>query len=191
MKKILALLCALSLIGCRDALSGRNDTTGPYINLTQYEFTTTVGHEIDFSNITAYDDVDGVIPVIVRGKVDYNTPGEYYLTLIAVDYSNNQTDVGITVYVTDAEYVEEVEETPTADEPKEKGCPTGKNKLLDCETVLHKDVSKYETIYYGEEGKQRCEDRVVEMYSTCEVIYRNDNQVWGYGYRKLEGEEKN
>lgn len=177
MKKLLCLLSICLLGSC--GLNQKSDTNGPYINLTQYEFTTPVGEEIDFSNVTAYDDVDGLIPVIIRGNVNYNKPGEYYLTLTAVDYSNNQTDVGIVVYVVEKEYVTTNVEEPKVTEPT--GCPNGKNPAVGCDVVLHNDVKDYDTLYYGSESKERCESR---EGGKCEVIYTNDQTFWGYGFIK-------
>ena len=182
MKNVIVVILSFLLCGCVDNNIRKNDDTGPYINLSQYEFTTQVGKEIDFSNITAYDDVDGLIPVIVRGNVNYNKPGEYYLTLTAVDYSNNQTDVGIVVYVTEEEYIQE-ENLPVIKE-EEISCPNGKDPSLGCDIVLHEDIKDYEMLFSGEEGKEHCENKVVEDKTTCEVIYTNDQSFWGYGLRK-------
>ena len=179
MKKILVLLSLCLLGGCVEGINQKDDRSGPYINLNQYEFTTQVGEEIDFSNVTAYDDVDGLIPVVVRGNVNYDKPGEYYLTLTAVDYSNNQTDVGIVVNVVEKEYVKEEIKEPEVIESF--GCPNGKNPAVGCDIVLHNDVKDYDTLYYGKDGKERCESR---EGGKCEVIYTNDHTFWGYGFIK-------
>ena len=68
MRKSYLLLCTILLAGCNHTrISNTNDITGPYINLIKYEFTTVVGKEIDFSNISAYDDVDGLMSVSIKG----------------------------------------------------------------------------------------------------------------------------
>ena len=69
------------------------------INMTQYEFTTTVGTPINFTNISGYDDYDGLLNTHLEGYVDYNTAGDYYPSITCTDFSGNKTSVPITIHV--------------------------------------------------------------------------------------------
>ncbi len=70
MKKLLCVLLSLLVLsGCEGSLMKpaddfvvSDDKFGPYINIRMFEYTTTVGNPVDFSNVTGYDDVDGLMP---------------------------------------------------------------------------------------------------------------------------------
>ena len=182
MKNRTWIAAALLLAGCAaaDRRPEGSDTTGPYINLNKYVFDTTVGKEIDFSYITGYDDVDGLVPVTVLGTIDYDTPGEYYPVLSAVDYSNNETLVGIVVNVkeeTGADPSPEPETPPQEEE--EPGCTAAGALRSDvpCGAVVPETAAEYEMLYPGRDGKERCGEG-------CEEVLTNDGSFWGYGKRK-------
>ena len=184
MKKVLAFVLMLCFaVGCHRAetVPTVEDTMSPYINMTQYEFYTEVNKPIDFSNIGGYDDIDGMLPTRLKGFVDYTTPGEYYPSIICRDLSGNESEVIITIHV-----VEEGElpvapavETP---EPTPSTCANGMNPEQPCSMVLPETVAEYKTLYYGTEGKENCE-AVNEEAGSCEMIYRNDGTLWGYGVK--------
>lgn len=194
MKKILLLINVILLSACStSSIGSSNDVTGPYINLSQYEFVTVVGKPIDFSNVSAYDDVDGLMSVSVKGYVNYDEAGEYYPILYSIDTSGNETDVPVTVYVRDAEYVEieEAQENIVVDdETIEKANCTkeGSNTDYPCEVVLPTEANNYIQLFDGETGKERCEEIASENES-CEVVYKNDHTFWGYGLK--ENDETN
>ena len=188
MKKLLFVACAVLLAGCaqREGVPSGGDTTGPFINISKYVFDTTVGNEIDFSYITGYDDVDGLVPVQVLGTIDYSKPGEYYPVLSAVDYSNNETLVGIVVIV------HEDDGTQTAPEPEQKpevpeetGCavPGAQREDIPCGAVVPETAQAYSILFPGEGGKERCEAR---ESGACEAVYTNDGSFWGYGLKAEE-----
>ncbi len=191
MKKILILISAILLYACSTSqISSSNDVTGPYINLTQYEFFTVVGKPIDFSNVSAYDDVDGLMDVSVKGYVNYDEAGEYYPILYSIDTSGNETDVPVTVYVKDSEYVEieeSQENTIVSEEEIEKENCTkeGSNSDYPCDVVLNEDASEYIELFDGKSGEERCNAKVSED-SSCEIVYTNDHTFWGYGLKKTE-----
>ncbi len=191
MKKILILISAILLYACSTSqISSSNDVTGPYINLTQYEFFTVVGKPIDFSNVSAYDDVDGLMDVSVKGYVNYDEAGEYYTILYSIDTSGNETDVPVTVYVKDSEYVEieeSQENTIVSEEEIEKENCTkeGSNSDYPCDVVLNEDASEYIELFDGKSGEERCNAKASEEAS-CEIVYTNDHTFWGYGLKKTE-----
>lgn len=191
MKKLLILISAIMLYACStNQISSSNDVTGPYINLTQYEFVTVVGKPIDFSNISAYDDVDGLMDVSVKGYVNYDEAGEYYPILYSIDTSGNETDVAVTVYVKDSEYVEleEAQENILVDEEtieKENCTKEGTNTDYPCDVVINEEIQDYKELFDGESGKERCEAKATEDES-CEIVYTNDHSFWGYGLKKTE-----
>ena len=162
MKQILTLLiCTILLAGCASsdstAVSTSDDTNGPYINMVQYEFTTTVSNPIDFSNISGYDDVDGLLPTSVRGYVNYEQPGDYYPSIVCTDLSGN--------------------------EPESTSCPEGKDPDQPCSIVLSEDLSSYQTIYEGESGYDACLNAAYGDETACEIITANDGSFWGYGLK--------
>lgn len=191
-------ICLIVLAGCSNKISvTSNDETGPYINLSKYEFETSIGNSIDFSNISAYDDVDGLMPVFVKGYINYNLVGEYYPTLYSIDTSGNETDIIVTVRVLDTEYVEVSDTTADDNEEliEEETCTKeGTDNNYACDVVLPSVASNYTMLYLGEEGKERCEKNIVikdedetsEKQSVvgCEIIYTNDGSFWGYGLKK-------
>ena len=167
-----------------------DDDIPPYIYVNTYEFTTTLGKPIDFSNITAYDDVDGLCSVQVVGTINYNKAGEYYPTLVARDTSGNVTEVEIYVVVLDV--VDQTEEPATAspetapETEVETGCPGGKDPEMPCDYVVPQDLEGWQKFYYGKEGLDQCtEANDPEIYA-CEAIYTNDGTFWGYGLKKRE-----
>ena len=176
------IIAAVLLSGCTtaDRTPAGSDTTGPYINLNKYVFDTTVGNEIDFSYITGYDDVDGLVPVTVLGQIDYNTPGEYYPVLSAVDYSNNETLVGIVVNVREEMHTDVTPEPEVIPHEEEAAGCDNDHALrpdLPCSVVVPETAEGYEMLYYGTDGLERCGE-------ACEAVYRNDGTFWGYGRKK-------
>lgn len=183
----------LFCVGCSNGLGfGVNpveidDEYPPYISLGTYEFQTVVGQPIDFSNINAYDDVDGLVKVEVEGDIDYNTPGEYYPSLISRDTSGNTTEITITVTVK-----ETLETTPDIEQVEEEvievetSCANSKaqNPEAPCDVVLSEQIEEDIELYYGSKGKDLCEERLEEN-EECHVIVRNDGSYWGYGKRRL------
>lgn len=199
MKKHIMLisLCCL-LTGCYNGLRigikpvDTGDTVPPYINLNTYEFVTAVGVPIDFSNITAYDDVDGLMPVEVRGRIDYSKPGEYYPALCSQDTSGNKVEVEIYVVVVEALEPTADTETQQPEVPVETGCSVAgaKRSDLPCDTVVPEDLEGYDKLFYGQEGLEMCLDGKTEEdedVPACEVIRTNSGSFWGYG-RKRETE---
>ena len=191
MRKSYLLLCTILLAGCNHTrISNANDITGPYINLTKYEFTTVVGKEIDFSNISAYDDVDGLMSVSIKGYINYDEAGEYYPILYSIDTSGNETDVPITVYVKDSEYVEleDTKDDSLEEESKvviENCTKEDTDSNYPCLVVLPDVAKQYEKLYQGKKGKEYCEKDMREEDS-CEVVVTNDETFWGYGLKEEE-----
>ena len=201
-KRITALLLAALLAGCTDSplfnkqkAVQSNDATGPYINLSTYVFSTVVGKPIDFSNITGYDDVDGMMPVSLSGYVNYSQAGEYYPSLVCTDTSGNTTSQVITITV-----LEENVPTPPSDAqeteapvlaaPEPQTCEEAgaEDKNYACSTVLPSAIIDYIAIYESEEGKEACEMQAEVQnedggQAVCETIVRNNGQFWGYGLK--------
>ena len=188
MKRLITVVCAVLLAGCaeREGTPSGRDTTGPFINISKYVFDTTVGNEIDFSYITGYDDVDGLVPVQVLGTIDYSKPGEYYPVLSAVDYSNNETLVGIVVIVHEEDGTQTVPEPEQKPEiPQETGCtaPGALREDIPCGVVPPETAQVYDMLFPGEGGEERCE---AWEAGSCEAVYTNDGSFWGYGLIKEE-----
>ena len=176
---------------------GYTDENGPYINIRQYEFTTEVGNPIDFSNITGYDDYDGLLKTSVRGQIDYTQEGDYYPQIICTDLSGNMTVVPITVHV--------VKSLPQpSDLPSQSPLPTPitencarKNAVdpdIACDIVPPEHAETYEILYIGEAGESAChQDMELGKGTSCEVVTTNDGHFWGYGLKKEtpEAAEKN
>mgnify|MGYP003491449276 CR=1 FL=1 len=94
-KKLIAAVLAAGLgvlAACQSSPTEKTDQNGPYINMTQYEFTTTVGTPINFTNISGYDDYDGLLNTHLEGYVDYNTAGDYYPSITCTDFSGTMTE---------------------------------------------------------------------------------------------------
>ena len=176
-----ALFVAIVMAGCTEevtVIQPPADTSPPYINMTQYEFTTEVGTPIDFSNIGGYDDIDGLLPTRLRGYVDYTREGEYYPSIVCTDLSGNESELVITIHVMESSKT--AEPTPAeVSEPVSSTCDEGTDPSQPCHVVLPKSIAKYKTIYEGEEGKTQCEQAYGE--DACDVIVRNDGSFWGYG----------
>lgn len=199
-KRILIAMLTAALCGCTEntLFSGatatpKTDTTGPYINLSQYVFTTQIGEPINFSNVTGYDDVDGMMPVTLSGYVNYSKVGEYYPSLICTDTSGNMTSVTITVTVTD-----KAEPTESPPEETAKALPTPTSETCEsdsaedsnypCKAVVPADLEEYETVYSGRSAEADCQQALIDLgedtQAVCELILRNDGSSWGYGLRK-------
>ena len=171
------------------------DTDPPFINLMQYEFETAVNEPIDFSNITGYDDVDGLLRVNVVGTIDYTTPGEYYPVLVCVDTSGNETDIGIIVKVLQEVQIPEPAgsegntEVPEP-EPTPSTCDSADARDPDrpCRIVLSEDLEFYETLYIGEKGQVSCvkTEAFQSGIAACEPVFMNDGSFWGYGLIAME-----
>ncbi|MGN1388517.1 MAG: hypothetical protein ACI4WR_02610 [Bulleidia sp.] len=188
MKRILtSLLCALLLTGCTGnestAVNTSDDTNGPYINMVQYEFSTTVGNPIDFSNISGYDDVDGLLPTSVRGYVNYEQPGDYYPSIVCTDLSGNETAIPITVHVLNTPDPVPSPSPEPAPSMESTTCSEGKDPDQPCSVVLSDDLSSYTTIYEGEAGYDACINAAGGDETACEIITANDGSFWGYGLK--------
>lgn len=189
MKNKLLIISLFLLGGCTNGLQigthivVTEDEVPPYINMSTSELYTLVNHPIDFSYVTAYDDVDGIVKVYIDGTIDYSKPGEYHLTFISSDTSGNESHREITVIVHGGEEI--VSESPSEQEEKvtviEK-CEKRNaiNKEYPCNVVLSNSIEDFTELYYGVDGKSLCEDRLIKG-ETCEVIYTNDGSFWGYG----------
>ena len=201
MKKLLIPVLGLCLLsGCSlageeiTAITNRDDHFGPYINISVFEYTTPVGHPVDFSNVTGYDDVDGLMPVSVIGYINYNKPGDYSLVISCSDTSGNETQVTVTIHVVES-YMPEAEPTAvpeTTPEPVEKGCsvPDILDPGMPCNAVLDDTVKKYDLLYEGEEWHQICINAAADT-GACEEVFANDGTFWGYGViRVVEQEEE-
>lgn len=199
MKKHIVLISLCSLLtGCYNGLRigikpvDTGDTVPPYINLNTYEFVTAVGMPIDFSNITAYDDVDGLTPVEVKGRIDYSKPGEYYPALCSQDTSGNAVEVDIYVVVVEALEPTAEAETVLPEEPIEIGCSMAgaKRHDLPCDKVVPEDLEEYDKLFYGQEGLEMClngKNEKAEDAPACEVIRTNSGSFWGYGRKRKTG----
>ena len=198
-KKILCGIIACMLAGCNTSSGSgtgtSNDTSAPYINIKNYEYTTNINTPIDFSNITGYDDVDGLLNTSVEGYIDYSQPGDYYPKITCTDLSGNESEVGITVHVLDTVDVASAvpSETPTAqDQTAAEGCDVkgAMDSSKPCDEVLPGVTDPYQTIYEGEAGKDKCETAASNSTNgSCTAIYRNDGQLWGYGYTSAPVQE--
>ncbi|MBP3891887.1 MAG: hypothetical protein J6D29_06920 [Solobacterium sp.] len=191
MKKLLVVISMMLLMGCANStlLNRANDEKPPYISLSNDVFQTVVGKPINFSNITAYDDVDGLLAVMVSGYINYNEAGTYYPELKTADSSGNEVSVPITVIVRRSDYV--VPPSGLYQYHEEEPCQVQgtKDPSLPCEAVLQEDIDSYLLLYPGESGKERCEAQRNEGYA-CEVIYSNDGLLWGYGLKEEVAQEE-
>jgi len=62
--------------------------------------TITVGEDIDLKEgITARDEVDGILEIVVEGEIDTNTVGEYNIKVMAKDKNENVTEDTYTLRV--------------------------------------------------------------------------------------------
>jgi len=193
MKRYLSgiLMCLVLIAGCDmeqhiAEVSSNGDTFGPYINIRMFEYTTVVGQPVDFSNVTGYDDVDGLMPVEVEGSINYDVPGDYVLTLVCSDTSGNESRVNVTVHVIAALAPDEISfpvNTPEATEDTESGGCSAWNAQdpeLPCNAVLAETAEKYDRLYQGETWHDICINAAAED-GACEVITANDGSFWGYG----------
>jgi hypothetical protein len=187
---IMAACIAATLAGCSGSTDSgvitSNDANPPYINIKNYEYTTTIGKPIDFSNITGYDDVDGLLATEVKGFINYDSAGDYYPSITCTDLSGNESSVAITVHVVaavDPTPPQPPQETPGAS-AQATGCTAtnAQDPSLACDVVPSSALQGYQTIYQGEEGKAKCEASAAANSGSCTVILQNDGQVWGYGY---------
>lgn len=182
-----AIVLSLSVLtGCAGVLPDSaqpEDKQGPYINLTTYEFHTTVGQPIDFSNISAYDDVDGMLPVYVIDDADYRKAGEYYPVFTARDTTGNVTEVPVTVYVEEAVYVEPEPAVTAAPEAEDTGCEAENAADPDkpCSMVSDTDAAEYRKLFYGYGAEQRCRTEAAKINGSCYAVNTNDGSLWGYG----------
>ena len=184
-KKLIAAVLAAGLgvlAACQSSPTEKTDQNGPYINMTQYEFTTTVGTPINFTNISGYDDYDGLLNTHLEGYVDYNTAGDYYPSITCTDFSGNKTSVPITIHVLPA--LEEGESQASAEPAAsaESGCPGASDPSLACDVVPDETASRYSQLFYGSQGSEACQALLEEDDGrSCQPVYRNDGKLWGYG----------
>lgn len=177
------------LAACQSSSSEKADQNGPYINMTQYEFTTTVGTPINFTNISGYDDYDGLLNTHLEGYVDYNTAGDYYPSITCTDFSGNKTSVPITIHVLPALGETDSQDTAEPSASTESGCPSGKDADQACDAVLDEDADAYVKLFYGSTGKEACEALLQENDGrSCQPVYRNDGKLWGYGLLEAQND---
>ena len=197
-KQMMMFLAVLLLAGCEGSLIPApinsvtsDDKFGPYINIRMFEYTTTVGNPVDFSNVTGYDDVDGLMPVEVIGKIDYSQPGDYTQILSCRDTSGNETQVEVKIHVAEI-YQASEEPAPETDEKQlpETTCSkwNAKDHERACGAVLSEDIEQYDLLYQGEEWHQICINAAAETGS-CEAVHTNDGSFWGYGVIRHVEEE--
>lgn len=183
--------CAV-LAACQSASGSRADQNGPYINMTQYEFSTTVGTPINFSNISGYDDYDGLLNTHLEGYVDYNKPGDYYPSITCTDFSGNKTKESITIHVLPAPMESD---SATAQSPSafaQSGCPGANDPDLACDSVMDEEAQQFSELFYGSTGQQACQARLEEQDErSCQPVYRNDGTLWGYGLKDTDSGNKN
>ena len=109
-KKSLAYLFVLLLLtacGGKDDNQTDNsllsDTTPPVISLNGESFVQLeAGDEYNEAGATAEDDIDGKVAVTIQGKVDTTKPGDYTLTYVARDRSDNYEAISRTISVIDS-----------------------------------------------------------------------------------------
>ena len=128
--------------------------------------------------------------VSIKGYINYDEAGEYYPILYSIDTSGNETDVPITVYVKDSEYVEleDTKDDSLQEESKvviENCTKEDTDSNYPCLAVLPDVAKQYEKLYQGKKGKEYCENDISEEDS-CEVVVTNDKTFWGYGLKKGE-----
>ena len=184
-----AFALVLIMSGCmsniQDEIDPNKDTTPPWIDVKTYIIETTVGKSVDLNGPTAYDAKDGMCDVEVKGYIDWNKAGEYFIVYEASDTSGNTQQVPITVVVKEAAVATVDPEDETISE-KEECAGEVKDATKDCNSVLNSDIDKYFKIYdNGEKGLINCEKDKLED-EICEAIYTNDGSLWGYGIRKSE-----
>lgn len=176
-------------------VSSNGDTFGPYINIRMFEYTTVVGQPVDFSNVTGYDDVDGLMPVEVEGNINYDVPGDYMLTIRCSDTSGNESTANVTVHVIEVYAPENIsvpEVTPEPVQETETGCSAwnAADPDLPCSAVPDETAMKYDLLYQGEDWHQICINAAATD-GACEVVETNDGSFWGYGViRHVEKEEE-
>ncbi|MBS9782290.1 MAG: hypothetical protein KGV43_00600 [Arcobacter sp.] len=71
------------------------DNTAPVLSSTNKTFTTTVGTPLEFVDVTANDDVDGVVDVVKDGedRVNFNKVGIYTVKYSASDSAGNTSSI--------------------------------------------------------------------------------------------------
>lgn len=189
MKKYLTsiFMISLALVGCKqlplkESVGIEKDITAPYINIKNYEYTTSLNKPVDFSNVTGYDDVDGLMKVNVVGYIDYTKVGDYFPLLTCRDTSGNESSIAVTVHV-----IELIEQDTFEDETiafsMENTCNhvEAKAQNVACDIVIPSDLENVQTAYFGIDGMTRCEAAILSEKQSCIALYRNDGEFWGYG----------
>lgn len=81
------------------------DAVAPILSGVRENIYTTVGVEADIlADVTAEDDTDGDLTskiTVDTSAIDYNTPGEYQVTISVMDSSKNETSAAVSVIVKD------------------------------------------------------------------------------------------
>ncbi len=92
------------------------DTLAPILRLNDNSMVhVPFGTSYNDAGAMAMDNIDGETSVVVTGEVDYNTPGEYVLTYIAIDKAGNKSSTTRTVIVdAKAAVIEPVADLPAA-----------------------------------------------------------------------------
>ena len=119
--------------------------------------------------------------VQIKGYVNFNQPGEYYIVYEASDTSGNTQRVPITITVKEA--IESTSQTTDNDQSSvQTGCDkaNAKDSTKPCNYVLNSDIEKYDILYGQTNAKENCEKDIDEL-DVCEPIYTNDGSLWGYG----------
>ena len=184
--KTSAIALVLILFGCSKQESinesvTEEDITPSWIDVKDYSIETTVGNAVDLNGPTAYDAKDGMCEVQIKGYVNFNQPGEYYIVYEASDTSGNTQRVPITITVKEA--IESTSQTTDNDQSSvQTGCDkaNAKDSTKPCNYVLNSDIEKYDILYGQTNAKENCEKDIDEL-DVCEPIYTNDGSLWGYG----------
>lgn len=187
MKKQVTLFLAFILVGCSKPyqMIQKIDYYPPFINLKQSDFYTDVGKPLDFSNVTGYDDFDGLLPTSIEGKVDYSHAGNYPLKVICKDLSGNQSSYDIIVHVQ-----EKVESVISTEQPtlEKVSCDSrnAKDSSKACDWVDPKVLEDFEIVYSNDVPKELCIETGKSLEQDCEIILQNNQKTWGYGIKNRE-----
>lgn len=190
MRKIWIYALLFLVVGCATKIeenqNQNEDKNPPIINVKSFIFETIVGNPINIETATAWDDQDGTCDVRVDGQVNFNKVGEYYLRYTTIDLSGNKAETSFTVIVKEKANIETAESNTNSNE--NTGCTnqSSYDPTLPCEHMIT-DVSEMLVIYQDDSGFERCQTKIEQLGEKdyyCEKLYRNDQEVWGYGIIK-------
>ena len=153
------------------------DTEGPVISGVQ-TLSTTVGEAISYrTGITARDDRDGAVMLLVDSSgVNLSAPGEYQVIYAAEDSAGNRTEVTATVVVAEPE-----EPEPETPEPAAStSVPRKKNPTLeDVEALADKILAKITTDKMSQWEKARAIFNYVKY--NISYVGTSDKSSWIVG----------